>query len=133
MTNQVSVAFQRDGSGKVIGMTVRSSTPLPRSPDAVPSGGPVPAEFEPYLGAYPIPGQGAEFKVAFEGDGLVFHRPGQQAPVRLQGPDPEGIWTGESGLIRISFIRTESGGVSALVIHEAVENTKVQAETAAKR
>ena len=133
MTSQVSVAFQKDGSGKVTGMSVRSRTTLPRSTDPAPSVEPAPAELEPYLGTYPIPGQGAELKVTFEGSGLVFHRPGQQAPARLLGPDPEGIWTDESGRIRISFVRTESGGVSALVIHEAVENTKVEGETAEKR
>jgi hypothetical protein len=132
MTSQVSVAFQKGASGKVTGMTVRSKTPLSRSA-AAPAGDTAPAEFQPYVGVYPIPGQGAEFRVAFEGGGLVFHRPGQQAPAGLRGPDSEGIWTDESGRIRISFVRTESGGVSALVIHEAVENAKVETETAEKR
>jgi transglutaminase-like putative cysteine protease len=133
LTSQVSVAFQKDASGKVTGMTVRSSTLLPRSPGSTTGSDPVPAELQPYVGTYPAPGRGTEFKVAFEGGGLVFRQPGQQAPARLLGPDSEGVWTGDSGRIKISFVRTGSGGVSALVIHEAVENTKVETETAEKR
>ena len=120
MTNMTAVSFVRDETGRVTSMRMHQTTPMPKKAENAESDFEnVPEAFRPYVGKYTVPMRDIEYTVIVQDDCLALNAPGQGTPV-LNPPDEKGVWVfQETDLYSISFVRNDSGKVTALNLHQA--------------
>jgi len=124
LTRDVNVSFQKDSSGKTIGMTISDKTRIPKKPQTQEIKDNVPEKFRSYLGKYPIPMQEGEFTVNFRGNNLSIKVPTGEI-MDLEGPDEQGIWKHEHRKDKFSFVLDDDGNVKMLVIHIRIYAPKI--------
>lgn len=124
LSRDVGVTFERDTSGRVVGMTILNRVRLPKKgePQNVPDS--VPENIRPYLGQYSVPMQKQEIMVAYDDGHLAVHIPGLGVSV-IEGPDAQGLWTAKTGDDRFSFIMDDAGKVRTMILIEMVRNTRI--------
>jgi hypothetical protein len=124
LSRDVGVTFESDSSGRVGGLTILNRIRLPKrgEPQDIPDS--VPENIRPYLGQYSIPMQKQEIMVAYDDGHLAVHIPGAGVRV-IEGPDADGLWVAKPGEDRFSFIRDDTGGISAMILTETVRCTRI--------
>lgn len=119
LTQDASVFFQEDLSGRVTGMTIRSLVRFPKKVEDKTSYRNVPEKYRPYLGKYPIPMENQDLTVFYRNKNLAIKFSGGKM-IDLEGPDEEGMWKDKHGKDKFSFLLENDGKVRAMVLHEIV-------------
>jgi transglutaminase-like putative cysteine protease len=124
LSPDTGVTFERDASGGVAGMTVVNRVRLPRKGEPSDVSDRVPDNLRPYLGRYSLPMQKEEIVVAYDSGHLAVHIPGLGVR-RLEGPDPQGVWSATTGNDRFSFTTDEAGRVQTMILIETIRNSRI--------
>ncbi len=124
LSRDVGVTFERDTSGRVVGLAIHNRIRLPKKAELPVIPDTVPENIRPYLGQYSIPMQKEEIMVAYDNGHLAVHIPGRGVRV-IKGPDSQGLWTAKPGDDRFSFIMDDAGKVRTMILIETVRNTRI--------
>ncbi len=127
LSPDVSVTFDRNPSGGVVGLTIVNRIRLPRKEGLQKVPDRVPEQLRPYLGRYSIPMEKQEMTVTYDAGHLSVLIPGLGVR-RLEGPDAQGVWRTSSGDDRFSFIRNEDGEVRTVLLLETIRNARIDGE-----
>ena len=68
--------------------------------------------------------QKEEIVVAYDSGHLAVHIPGLGVR-RLEGPDPQGVWSATTGNDRFSFTTDEAGRVQTMILIETIRNSRI--------
>ena len=111
-------------------MFLQQDTRLPKksSPDTIDVS--VPADIKPLLGKYPVPMQQMDLTVIYENGTLAVNDP-NKGNVSLKTTEKEGIWIDEFDQNKISFDRSRTGEVTAMVIHQNFRFERTEANPGA--
>jgi transglutaminase-like putative cysteine protease len=124
LSPDVGVIFERDASGGVTWLTLVNRVRMPRKEGPSNISDRVPENLRPYLGNYSLPMQKEEILVAYDSGHLAVHIPGLGVR-RLEGPDPQGVWSATTGSARFSFTMDEAGRVQTMILIEAIRNARI--------
>jgi CubicO group peptidase (beta-lactamase class C family) len=110
ISGDVHVSFSRDESGAVEGMRIAQLIKIMQdkmtAEEEIPED--VPEEYRPWLGTYPFQVQGITLTVLFQDGNLVINDP-SEGPIKLEGPDEEGLWIDQFDKNQIYFEKDAKG------------------------